>query len=136
MSSAVEWSPLIIAVGVGVGVLLIGIGVFRVCDRLGAVLDRVGKTLDEVDTQITALSGPLAHTLAHVGGIADTADTTLAKVVVVVGSLETVAENVNKTSTLAQEALAPSLVNLGATLAGVTAALRRLVRGKGSEEQS
>jgi ABC-type transporter Mla subunit MlaD len=133
VTSAVEWSPLITAVGVGVGVLLIGIGVFRVCERLGALLNRVGKTLDEVDTQIAALSGPLAQTLAHVGGIADTADATLAKAVVVVGSLETVAENVNKTSTLAQEALAPSLVNLGATLAGVTAALRRLVRGKGPE---
>ena len=47
-------------------------------------------------------------------------------------SLEIVANNVNKTSTLAQEAIAPSLVNVGATLAGVTAGLRRLVRGDGT----
>jgi methyl-accepting chemotaxis protein len=131
--SVVEWSPLILAVGVGVGVLLMGIGVLVACSRLGTVLTRMGKTLDEVDTQIAALSGPLAQTLVHIGGIADTADTTLAKLVSVVRSLETVANNVNRTSTLAQEAIAPSLVNLGASLSAATAALRRFVRGQDSE---
>ncbi len=116
MASAVDWSPLILAIGVGVGVLLIGIGVLIACTRLGALLNKAGTTLDQVDSQIGALSGPLAQTLAHVGGIADTADTTLAKLVTTVESLETVAGNVNKTSTLAQEAIAPSIVNIGATL--------------------
>ena len=136
MSSISDWSPLILAVGVGVGVLLMGIGILVACTRLGALLTRATKTLDEVDGQISALSAPLAETLAHVGGIADTADTTLAKLVVTVESLETVAANVNKTSTLAQQAIAPSLVNVGATLAGVTAGLRRLVTGSdGAAEQ-
>lgn len=126
--STADWSPLILAIGVGLGVLLSGIGILIACVRLGALLTRATKTLDEVDGQIAALSVPIGQTLTHVGGIADTADTTLAKLAVTVGSLETVAENVNKTSTLAQEAIAPSLVNIGAVLAGVTAALRRLVR--------
>jgi ABC-type transporter Mla subunit MlaD len=108
-----------------------GIGVFVACTRLGALFTKAGTTLDGVDTQLALIGGPVAQTLSHVGGIADTADTTLAKLVTTVESLETVAANVNKTSTLAQEAIAPSIVNVGATLAGVTAALRRLVERDG-----
>ena len=131
MSSAVEWSPLILAVGVGAGVLLIGVGVLFACVRLGELLTRAGKTLDEVDGQISALSGPIAQTLVHVGGIADTADTSLAKLAGAVESLEVVADNVGKTSCVARDAIAPSLVNVGAALAGVTAGLRKLVSGDG-----
>ncbi len=131
MSSAVEWSPLILAVGVGAGVLLIGVGVLFACVRLGELLTRAGKTLDEVDGQISALSGPIAQTLVHVGGIADTADTSLAKLAGAVESLEVVADNVGKTSSVARDAIAPSLVNVGAALAGVTAGLRKLVSGDG-----
>ncbi|MBV9103688.1 MAG: hypothetical protein JO060_08855 [Candidatus Eremiobacteraeota bacterium] len=122
-------SSLILAIGVGLGVLLIGIGVFVACTRLATLLTRVGVTLDEVDRQIASLSAPVAETLSHVGGITDTADVTLAKLVGVVGSLETVAANVTRTSTLAQEAISPSLINVGATLTGVTAGLRRFMRG-------
>ena len=131
MSSAVEWSPLILAVGVGAGVLLIGVGVLFACVRLGELLTRAGKTLDQVDGQISALSGPIAQTLVHVGGIADTADTSLAKLAGAVESLEVVADNVGKTSSVARDAIAPSLVNVGAALAGVTAGLRKLVSGDG-----
>ena len=131
MSSAVEWSPLILAVGVGAGVLLIGVGVLFACVRLGELLTRAGKPLDEVDGQISALSGPIAQTLVHVGGIADTADTSLAKLAGAVESLEVVADNVGKTSSVARDAIAPSLVNVGAALAGVTAGLRKLVSGDG-----
>jgi uncharacterized protein YoxC len=131
VSSAVEWSPLILAVGVGAGVLLIGVGVLFACVRLGELLTRAGKTLDEVDGQISALSGPIAQTLVHVGGIADTADTSLAKLAGAVESLEVVADNVGKTSSVARDAIAPSLVNVGAALAGVTAGLRKLVSGDG-----
>jgi ABC-type transporter Mla subunit MlaD len=136
VASAVDWSPLILAIGVGVGVLLIGIGVLVACTRLGVLFNKAGATLDQVDVQLAALSGPLAQTLSHVGGIADTADTTLAKLVTTVESLETVASNVNKTSTLAQEAIAPSIVNLGATLAGVTAGLRKFVDRNGASGAS
>jgi ABC-type transporter Mla subunit MlaD len=131
VTSAVDWSPLILAIGVGVGVLLMGIGVFVACTRLGGLFTKAGTTLDGVDAQLALIGGPVAQTLSHVGGIADTADTTLAKLVTTVESLETVAANVNKTSTLAQEAIAPSIVNVGATLAGVTAALRKLVERDG-----
>ena len=130
MSIGADWSPLILAAGVGVGVLLIGIGVLIACTRLAALFTRVGKTLDDVDAQIATLSGPIAQTLSHVGGISDTADVTLARLANVVTSLEVVADNVTKTSTLAQQALAPSIVNVGATLTGVTTAVRRLLRAK------
>jgi hypothetical protein len=129
VSISADWSPLILALGVGLGALLAGLGIFIVCGRLATLLTRVGGTLDEVDRQIASLGPPAAQTLSHIGGITDTADVTLAKLVGVVDSLETVAANVTKTSTLAQEAIAPSLVNVGATLTGVTAGLRRLTRG-------
>ena len=76
---------------------------------------------------------PVAETLAHVGGIADTADATVARLSGVVGSLETVASNVVKTSDLANRAVAPAIVNVGATLTGVTAGLRRLIVGRRSD---
>jgi uncharacterized protein YoxC len=120
-------------VGVGVGVLLIGIGVLLVCVRLAAVLTRVQGTLDDVNRQLNALSPPVVQTLSHVSGIADTADTTVAKLGNIAGALESVAGSVAKTANLAQRAVAPALVNFGATLAGITAGLRRLVRGRDSD---
>src|SRR5665213_1186503 len=106
-----------------------GIGVLVFCSGIANFLRRLNGTLDEVDKQIGALSAPVAETLAHVGGIADTADATVARLSGVVGSLETVASNVVKTSDLANRAVAPALVNIGATLAGVTAGVSRLVSG-------
>ena len=129
MSVLVEWSPFFLAVGVGLGVLLVGIGIFVLCLRAAAIVRRLGTTLDEVDHQLSALGGPVAQTLSHIGGITDTADVTLARLIGVVDSLETVAANVSKTSTLAQEALAPPIINIGATLSGATAGLRRLLVG-------
>src|SRR5579871_231163 len=136
-TDATAWS-IAMYLGVGLGVFLIGLASMIAALRLGGVLKRVGTTLDEVDRQLATLSGPLAQTLSHVGGIADTADATVARLSGVVGSLESVAGSVTKTATLAQEALAPSIVNLGATLAGTTAAVRRLVSGSknGSSEQT
>jgi len=78
-------------------------------------------------------SAPVAETLSHVGGIADTADATVARLGGVVGSLETVAAQVVKTSDLANRAVAPAIVNVGATVTGVTAGIRRLVTGRGAE---
>ncbi len=128
-SDALSWS-IILYVGVGLGVLLGGIGILFACIRLGNMFLRLHKTLDEVERELGTLSVPVAQTLSHVGGIADTADVTLAKLSGVVGQIEKVAGSVAKTSTLAQEALAPSIVNLGSTVSGVTAGLRRLARGK------
>jgi uncharacterized protein YoxC len=120
-------------VGAGLGVLLIGIGVLVFCSGISNFLRRLNGTLDEVDRQIALLSAPVAETLAHVGGIADTADATVARLSGVVGSLETVASNVVKTSDLANRAVAPAIVNIGATLTGVTAGLRRLIVGRRSD---
>jgi uncharacterized protein YoxC len=127
--SEYDWPHLIFSAGAGLGVLLIGIGVLVLCSGIANTLRRLNGTLDEVDRQIAALSAPVAETLAHVGGIADTADATVARLSGVVGSLETVASNVVKTSDLANRAVAPAIVNVGATLTGITAGLRRLLGG-------
>jgi hypothetical protein len=125
--SEIDWPHLIFSVGAGLGVLLIGIGVLVVCSGIANFLRRLNGTLDEVDRQIAALSAPVAETLSHVGGIADTADATVARLSGVVGSLETVAGTVVKTSDLANRAVAPAIVNIGATLTGITAGIRGLV---------
>jgi uncharacterized protein YoxC len=132
VTSEVDWPHLVFSVGAGLGVLLIGVGVLVVCSALANFLRRLNGTLDEIDRQITALSTPVADTLAHVGGIADTADATVARLSGVVGSLESVAANVVKTSDLANRAVAPAIVNAGAVITGVTAGLRRLLTGHAS----
>jgi hypothetical protein len=76
-------------VGVGLGALFVGLGTFILSVRAGALLARVGRTLDEVDKQIGTLSIPIATTLTHVGGIAGTADATIARLGSVVSHLDT-----------------------------------------------
>jgi hypothetical protein len=129
LSSGFDWA-IILDIGVGLGVLLIGVGVFVVCSALARLFARLNGTLDEVDRQIAALSAPVVETLGHVGGIADSADTSIARLGAVVNTLETVAGSVGGTAKLASEALAPALVNVGATLTGISAGLRRLVTGR------
>jgi hypothetical protein len=129
LSSGFDWA-IVLDIGVGLGVLLIGVGVFVVCSALARLFARLNGTLDEVDRQIAALSAPVVETLGHVGGIADSADTSIARLGAVVNTLETVAGSVGGTAKLASEALAPALVNVGATLTGISAGLRRLVTGR------
>jgi ABC-type transporter Mla subunit MlaD len=99
---------------------------------LAKTLARVNMTLDEVDRQIAGLGTPVGATLTHVEGIAGTAEETLAKLGKAVASLEGAAGTVSSTTTLTKDALAPAIVNLGATLTGISAGLRRLVTGKDS----
>jgi len=115
---------------IGLGVLLAGIGIFVACSALAKLFARINGTLDEVDRQIAAVSVPVVATLGHVGGIADTADATVARLGAVVGTLEGVAEGVGGTANLASKAVAPALVNVGAALAGVSAGIRRLISGR------
>jgi ABC-type transporter Mla subunit MlaD len=136
VTSEIDWPHLIFSVGAGLGVLFIGIGVLVVCSGIANLLRRLNGTLDEVDKQIGALSAPVAETLSHVGGIADTADATVARLSGVVASLETVAGQVVKTSDLANRAVAPAIVNVGATVTGVTAGIRRLVTGRSSRNHT
>jgi ABC-type transporter Mla subunit MlaD len=130
LTTSADWPHLIFSVGAGLGVLLIGIGVLVVCSAIAGTLRRLNTTLNEVDRQVAALSAPIAETLGHVGGIADTADATIARLSTVVASLEVVASGVVKTSGLANEAVTPAIVNVGATLTGLTAGLRSFVNGK------
>jgi uncharacterized protein YoxC len=94
LSYTIEWW----SIGVAVMALLVGLGVFILCLRAAGLLDRLSKTLDEVDRQIPVLSAPIATTLTHVGGIADTADSTLARLGIAVGQLEIVAASATKTA--------------------------------------
>jgi ABC-type transporter Mla subunit MlaD len=129
LSSGFDWA-IVLDVGVGVGLLLFGIGVFIVCSALARLFTRLNGTLDEVDRQLAAISGPVVETLGHVDGIAGTAETTVAKLGAVVTTLESVAASVGNTAKLASDAISPALVNVGSTLAGVTAGIRRLVGGR------
>jgi uncharacterized protein YoxC len=110
LTSSIEWW----SIGVAIMAVLIGLGLFVLCLRAAGLLGRLGKTLDEIDKQIPLLSEPIATTLAHVGGIADTADTTLARLGVAVGQLETVAATATKTAS-----------GIGAIVTNYAANLRR-----------
>jgi len=110
LTSSIEWW----SIGTGIGVLLIGLGIFVVCVRVGALLGRFGKTLDEIDRQIPLLSAPIATTLTHVGGIADTADATIARLGEAVGQLENVAAGATKTAN-----------SIGAVVANVASTIRK-----------
>jgi len=116
-------------IAVGLAVLLIGIGFLYASIQLGRVLVRLGATLDEVDRQIATLGVPLAKTLDRVSGIATTADQTLDRAKSAVGQLERVATTLAKGTNLITAAVEPAFVSLGATVAGITAGLRRIVRG-------
>jgi hypothetical protein len=129
LSSGFDWA-IVRDIGVGVGMLLFGIGVFIVCTALARLFARLNGTLDEVDRQLAAVSAPVVHTLGHIDGIAETAEATVARLGVVVSTLETVAGGVGNTAKLASDAVAPALVNIGATLTGVTAGVRKLVAGR------
>ena len=102
------------SIGVGAGVFLIGLGIFILCTRIGGLFGRLDKTLDEIDRQIPALSAPIATTLTHVGGIADTADVTIARLGVAVAQLEGVAASATKTA-----------AGVGTIVANVSAGLRK-----------
>ncbi|MDB5071587.1 MAG: hypothetical protein JWM87_2698 [Candidatus Eremiobacteraeota bacterium] len=129
MSSGID-GALIFEVLAGIGILLVGAGIFVACSGLARTFARLNTTLDEVDAQIAALSGPVVKTLDHIDGIAGTADSTVARLGVIVGTLEGIAGGVGKTAKLATDAVEPAVVNVGAALTGVTAGLRRLLSGR------
>lgn len=135
MTTGFNWA-IVLDAGVGIGALLAGLGVFLGMRALAGTLSRVNVTLDEVDRQIAAVGTPVTQMLSHVGGIADTADSTVARLSGVVKSLEDVAGSVASTAKLTQNAVSPALVNVGATLSGVTAGIRRLINGKDSSDHS
>jgi len=130
-----DWS-IVLDAGVGVGVLVMGIAALWMAAALAKTLGRVNRTLDEVDTQMAGIGKPVGETLEHVNGIADTAEKTLARLGGVVKSLEDVAGQVSSTAALAKDAISPAIVNVGATIAGVSAGLRRIVTGKNSSNGS
>jgi ABC-type transporter Mla subunit MlaD len=131
-----DWSVFLDVAG-GVAAFLTGLGIFIGMVALARTLRRLERTLDGVDEQLAALGRPVSETLAHVGGIADTADQTIARLSGVVGSLEQVAGSLSKTAKLTNDALSPAIVNVGATIGGISAGLRRLVRGdKGTGEHA
>jgi methyl-accepting chemotaxis protein len=129
----VDWSTAMY-VGLGAMGLLVGIGVLVACLAFAKTMNRLNRTLDVVDAQVETLSVPATATLEHIGGIADTADQTLARLKGVVTSLETLAASLTNVADLAKEAVSPAIVNVGATIAGVSAGLRRIVKGRTSDD--
>ncbi|MHB8141411.1 MAG: hypothetical protein ACYDHD_09230 [Vulcanimicrobiaceae bacterium] len=129
METAFDWG-IVRDVGIGVGIFLFGLGTFVAALALARTLRRMNTTLDEVDRQLEAVGKPMSDMLEHVGGITQTAETTLARLSGVVGSLESAADTLTQTADLAKDAVSPAIVNVGATLSGVTAALRRLLTGR------
>ncbi|HXP92581.1 MAG TPA: hypothetical protein VN905_03865 [Candidatus Binatia bacterium] len=121
-----DWR-IVLDAGVGLGVFLIGLGALIVCSALSRTLGRLDQTLDEVDRQLAAVSAPVTRTLAHVDGIANTADVAVSRLQGIVAQLETIAGGAGKLSNLAVEAVSPAIVNIGATLAGISVGIRRLV---------
>jgi ABC-type transporter Mla subunit MlaD len=121
VNGSIDWS-IVLDVGVGLGVLLGGIGVL--CGMLGLArtLARLNKTLDEVDRQLATVAQPAGEAIGHLNAIAGSADQTVSKV--------------SGAAALVVDALSPAVVNLGATLAGISAGLRRLFSGRTSADES
>lgn len=105
----------------GIAALLVGMGVFIACLALAKTLVRVRATLDEVDRQLAGIGAPVTSTLSRVDELTK--------------SLEQTAGTVSRTVDLTRSAVVPGIVNVGATIAGVTAGLRRLVTGKDSKDR-
>jgi uncharacterized protein YoxC len=124
-----DWA-IVLDVGVGVGIFVLGVCGGIAMLALARTFARVNKTLDIVDEQVSDLGKPVRDTLAHVGGIADTADEAIARLAGVAKALEDVSATVSQTAKLTQQAVTPTIVNVGATLGGISAGLRRLVRGR------
>lgn len=103
---------------------------------LARTLRRVNSTLDVVDAQLTSLGTPVGEMLTHVGGISETAEKTIARLGGIADALENVAGTLSQTATLAKDAVSPAMVNVGATLTGISAGLRRLVTGKRVDDRA
>jgi uncharacterized protein YoxC len=114
--SSTQYGILILDVLVGVGALLAGIGILVGMLALAKTLARVQVTLDGVDQKLDTIAGPVTNTLANVEGATK--------------SLQDSAGALSRTADLTRSAVSPAIVNIGATLGGITAGLRRLVTGK------
>jgi uncharacterized protein YoxC len=114
--SSSGYGSLILDVLVGVGALLAGTGIFVGMLALAKTLARVRTTLDGVDRQLENIATPVTDTLSHVDEVTK--------------SLEDAVGSIARTADLARSAVVPAIVNVGATLTGITAGLRRLVTGK------
>jgi hypothetical protein len=136
LNAGTDWGVLAMDLAFGAGVLLAGGGFLIAMLAVARTLGRVNLTLDEVDRQLVGLGTPVTETLNPVESIAGTAEETLGKLGKAVASIEGAAGTVTSTTTLTKDAIAPAIINLGATLTGLSAGLRRLVTGKDSSGQS
>jgi uncharacterized protein YoxC len=114
--SSTEYGVLVLDVFGGIGALLIGIGVLVGMLALAKTLARVRTTLDGVDRQLENIGTPVTSTLTRVDEVTK--------------SLENTADTVSRTADLTKSAVQPAIINIGATLSGVTAAVRRLFTGQ------
>ncbi len=125
-TSFADWS-LVLNVGVGLGVFLMGVGIFWLCVRVAKAVTQATATLAALEQQVATLTPAVGETLAHLGGIASTADSTLTRLTSVVEAVEGLAGGVVKTANAAQDAVNPAVTNLGAVLTTLSARLRSFV---------
>jgi hypothetical protein len=114
--SGTEYGSITLDVLVGVGVLLAGAGIFIAMLALAKTLARLQTTLDGVDRQVENIGVPATSAMTHVDEVTR--------------SLGETANSLSRTADLTRSAVVPAIVNVGATLGGITAGLRRLVTGK------
>lgn len=115
--------------GIGLGALLIGIASLVLMKRVGQTLNRVDAALDQAMAELDKVSGPIGETLAHVGGVVGTLDAMLAKLTGVADAAERIAGSFAKTTSAAQGAVTPTLLNAAQLVANLTEGLRRIVAG-------
>ncbi|MFY9664555.1 MAG: hypothetical protein WAL67_07395 [Candidatus Cybelea sp.] len=114
--SGTEYGTLILDVLGGVGALLIGVGVLIGSLAIARELTQFRATLKQVVDEIDQIREPVINTLEQVDKLVKSAQST--------------ADSVSQTADLTKSAVVPAIVNIGATVGGVTAGLRRLVSGK------
>jgi uncharacterized protein YoxC len=114
--SGTEYGVLILDVLGGVGALLIGIGVLIGSLAIARELTHFRATLKQMVDEIDQIREPVTNTLAQVDKLVKSAQGTV--------------DSVSQTADLTKTAVTPAIVNVGATVSGLSAGLRRLVSGK------
>jgi hypothetical protein len=114
--SSTEWGPLSLDLLAGAGALLVGIGVLVASLAFAKTLARARTTLDGLDRQLENIGTPMTSAVSHVDEVTK--------------SLQATAGTLSQTADLTKSAVTPAIINVGATLDGVTTCLRRLVTGK------
>ena len=106
LTQSIEWW----SIGVGIMALLFGIAILVLCLSAAGLLARIERRSMRSIGRFRHCPTPIAATLTHVGGIADTADSTIARLGTAIGQLEYVAAAATRTT----NSIGTTLANLAA----------------------